>query len=100
SAIVNIITRAPGADEETQLVAGGGSGGRVHGHASTSGRSGRFGYRLSTGYNLQNSYSREVTPDRVDVDFPFREERNLALDGVHLNGSSNYRISREVEAYA
>ena len=100
SGIVNIITRAPGAEEETQVVAGGGNGGRVHGHASTSGRSGRFGYRVATGYNRENSYSREVTPERVDFEYAFDEERNRSVDGIHLNASTSYRVSREVEAYA
>ena len=97
SGIVNIITRAPG-EPRTDVVMGGGNGGRIHAHASTSGREGRFGYRVAGGYNQADRYSREVSDDRIDHEFAV-EERDLALRAAHLNVSSRYRFSREAEGY-
>ncbi|MCU0676989.1 MAG: TonB-dependent receptor [Myxococcota bacterium] len=41
-----------------------------------------------------------MTPDRVDQEYAFDEERNRSVDAFHLNASSSVRISQEVEAYA
>jgi iron complex outermembrane receptor protein len=99
SGIINIITRAPG-EPRTDVVLGGGNGGRIHGHVSTSGRVDRLGYRVAAGYNRQDRFTREVDDDRVDHTFTFPRDRNLALEGVHLNGGLRYRLTPEVEAYA
>ncbi|MEM9067220.1 MAG: TonB-dependent receptor [Myxococcota bacterium] len=97
SGIVNIITRSPG-EPRTDVVFGGGNGGRLHAHVSTSGREGRFGYRIMGGYNQADRFSREVGDDRVDHFFPI-EERNLALRSAHASTHLRYRLSREAELY-
>ena len=97
SGIVNIITRPPG-EPRTTVGAGGGNGGQVHLHASTSGRVDRLGYRFGVGYNRANRFTREVGPDRVD--HVFTRKPDIAWDAAHLNAHLTYRVSENVELFA
>ncbi len=97
SGIVNIITRAPG-EPRTDVVFGGGNGGTSHAQLATSGREGRFAYRIMSGFNQTNRFSREVSNDRIDWAYTV-DEPNLGLRMAHASTSFRYRVSPEIEAY-
>ena len=96
SGIVNIITRPP-SEPRTQVVAGGGSGGQAHLHASTSGRADALGYRFGVGYERADRYTLEVAPERVDHERLV--ESNAGWNAAHLNGTLTYRLAPEIEAF-
>lgn len=98
SGVVNIITRAPG-EPRTDVVFGAGNGGRVHAHVATSGREGKLAYRVMSGYNQADRFSREVGDNRVDQVYAI-DQPNLALRSAHTSTSLRYRIAPEIEAYA
>ncbi len=99
SGVVNIVTRAPGDEPGTSAVVGVGSRAQVHGQVATSGRQNRLGYRVSAGYDQGDRFSFYYDPDRTDIRYPVGNPER-ALQGANANLSLDYRINRNVRAYA
>lgn len=93
--VVNIITRLPGADEGSELVAGAGSHAWLHEHASNSGRSGALGYRFSASFDGANRFSQELADNRVDFARNFDDQAN-SWRMVRANGALSYRLAPEL----
>lgn len=92
--VVNIITRLPG-EGDSEIVAGAGSHNWFHEHASTTGRVGPFGYRLSFGFDNAQRFSQEVANDRVDI-FRNFSDQELAWRIVRANGALSYRFTPDL----
>jgi iron complex outermembrane receptor protein len=83
--VVNIITKAPGADDGGQVFVSGGSGNTLQGNLQWSGRKGIFGWRGSLGYEQTDRYEREFA-ERADY-APTTDDVDLALRAVRANGA-------------
>ena len=92
--VVNIITRLPG-QGRSEIVAGGGSHAWLHEHASSTGRVGRLGYRLSIGFDNALRFSQELADARVDQQRNFNNQE-LAWRMVRANGAFSYRLTDDV----
>jgi len=99
SGIVNVITRTPGDDPGSEFSVSAGSGGQVRGHFGTSGRRGRFGYRLSATYDAANRFTMPVDPRRVDAHIPdVTNDPRYAQRGVRAFGNATYRLTDHTQA--
>ncbi|AKT38736.1 porin family protein [Chondromyces crocatus] len=90
--IVNIITIAPGEGRDGARV---GVGDQVQGYGSvwTTGREGDFGYRLSAGFTRYPRWTREVAPDRIDLDLT-SQSQNLGAQNVRLDLRTTQRLGK------
>lgn len=94
SGIVNIILRNPG-QGSSYVRASGGSSNTGRAVASVSGRTDRFSFRLSGGYERTDHYARIVDPARVDATVAsIVDDANEALERTFFNGEARLDLGR------
>lgn len=98
SGIINIITRNPG-DGGSYLSAGVGDGGQYRLATGASARVDRFRFRLSAGYQRENNYRLDITPERVDAT-PAAHDPYLGYDRFQFNGDMIARLDGGVSIRA
>jgi outer membrane receptor for ferrienterochelin and colicin len=86
--VVNIITKAPGAEQGGQVRIAGGNGESLQGNVRFSGRKGIVGWRGSLGYEQTDRFALEYSGDRQDVVLT-TEDPTLALRAMRVNGGIN-----------
>ena len=86
--VINIITKAPGADQGGQVRIVGGTGETLQGNVRFSGRKGIVGWRGSLGYEQTDRFSLEYSGDRQDVVLT-TPDPTLALRAMRVNGGVN-----------
>lgn len=83
--VVNIITKAPGAEEGGQVRIVGGMGETLQGNVGFSGRKGVVGWRGSIGYEQTDRYALEYGPGRTDVELT-TQDASLSVRSLRANG--------------
>jgi iron complex outermembrane receptor protein len=83
--VVNIITKAPGAEQGGQVRIVGGMGETLQGNVRFSGRKGIVGWRGSIGYEQTDRYALEYGPDRTDVELT-TQDASLSVRALKANG--------------
>jgi outer membrane receptor for ferrienterochelin and colicin len=91
--VVNIITIAPG-EGKTGVRAGVGDGGTIYGSGWTSGREGDLAYRASVGYTRYPRWTRENSPDRIDLNVGSVVDQNLGAENLRADIRGTYRIDK------
>ena len=86
--VINIITKAPGAEEGGQVRIAGGSGETLQGNVRFSGRKDIVGWRGSLGYEQTDRFALEYSGDRQDVVLT-TQDPTLALRAMRVNGGLN-----------
>ncbi len=94
SGIVNIILRNPG-QGRSYVRASGGSANTGRAVASVSGRTDRFSFRLSGGYERMDQFARVVDPARVDTTIsPIVDDADEALERTFFSGEARLDLGR------
>lgn len=93
--VINIITKAPGAEPGGQVRIVGGNGETLQGNVRFSGRKGIFGWRGSLGYEQTDRFSLEYSEDRRDV-VVTTQDPTLGLRAMRVNGGLNIVPSEKV----
>jgi iron complex outermembrane receptor protein len=93
SGVVNIITRAPG-DGEPGVRAGYGDHNQAYLSAWATDRFGEFAYRGSAGYTRYPRWTREVSPERVDL-HTTDVDQDLGAENLRADVRTDYRIDRD-----
>jgi len=83
--VVNIITKAPGAEQGGQVRLTGGMGETLLGNVRFSGRKGIVGWRGSLGYEQTDRFALEYGPERTDVELT-TQDASLAVRALRVNG--------------
>ena len=83
--VINIITKAPGAEPGGQVRIVGGNGETLQGNVRFSGRKGVVGWRGSLGYEQTDRFSLEYSGDRRDVVLT-TQDPTLGLRAMRMNG--------------
>ena len=93
--VVNIITKRPGDGPAATATVGGGSGEQALGSFVATGRSGRFSYRVSGGYQRADKWSVDFASGRADYGSS-ASDPNLALQATEANGVAAVRLAKAV----
>lgn len=91
--VVNIITIAPG-EGTSGFRAGLGDSTQAYGSAWATQRSGDFAFRASAGYTRYPRWTREVAPDRVDVQVADTDQ-NLGAENARFDLRTATRIGKD-----
>lgn len=83
--VVNIITKAPGAEDGGQVRIRGGTAETLMGNVRFSGRKGIVGWRGSVGYEQTDRFALEYGPERSDVEVT-TQDPTLAVRAMRANG--------------
>ncbi len=94
--VVNIITITPG-EGKTGFRVGAGDGGQGYASAWAVGHEGDFGFRASMGYTRYPRWSREFSPDRIDVNAGTTVDQNLGAENLRADLRGTYRIDKNNE---
>lgn len=89
--IVNIITIAPGEGKPIGVRVGYGDHNQAYGSIFMTARTGDVAYRASAGYTSYPRWTREVAPDRVDLQ-PIIYDQNLGAQNARIDIRSARRI--------
>ena len=94
--VVNIITIAPG-EGKTGFRVGAGDGGQGYASAWAVGRDGDFSYRASMGYTRYPRWTRETSPERIDLNVGNLVDENLGAENLRADLRGTYRIDKNNE---
>ena len=91
--VVNIITQEPG-DGSIGVRAGAGDHAQVYGSMWANGKSGDFSFRGSTGYTRYPRWTKEIAPDRVDLELG-ESQQDLGAENARADLRGTYRIDAD-----
>jgi iron complex outermembrane receptor protein len=91
--VINIITKAPGTGGNKARI-GMGDNLEAYGSLRATGRDKDFAYRASAGYTRRPRWSREVTPNRVDLQTNARDQ-NLGSEAIRFDLRTTKQIGRD-----